>query len=719
MSDEREHDPLPHTATANGSAVERVSDVHALPPSEAPAAGSLMQAALDLVEVAGVRVHPMHPVLADGRCACQLTATKTCKSAGKHPRVVAWQREASADPGRVRLWWRQTPTANIGIAPGGESGIVVLDIDGPLGEASLAALVREHGALPDTVEARSGRPDGGRHLYFAAPAYRVSKSTGTLSAGLDLIGEGGNIIAPPSMHASGAPYRWVAGRELGAYGLAPFPQWLAPPQRQRVTPEPLRLAGEPVRSAAQMSSYLRTAIERESAEVLRAPVGQRNVVFNRAVFNLATLQRQGLPMDVVAAHMTRLGLQIGLGELETARTLSSALRGGTAAAPRVLAAPPQAGNHSGTTAGNHSGTTAGDQSAPASTPPAQATAPTTPAITWVGPDRIFAPLPPMTWVSPDLMIGPGRPTELIAYGGTGKSLAMQALGLASAAGAPIWSRFGVPQAMRVCHLDYEQGARDTFFRYQRLAIGHGVDLRALSDRLRVAAMPSVYLTDEAAYEAYARIADQHDLVMIDSLRASTPGVDENDSSVRSYIDVLTRVSEATGAAFLFIHHTGKSGGGYGSAGRDKRELGRGSSAIFDGCGCVLSIELGSEPTAPRKVTMTKPPTSSEGAVIAPFGLVISDVARDGNPRAGVAVTWVELAAPDDQVEANAAYDRDVERLLGAIAAQPGASTRTIRTRVGMKHARCADVLAGMVADGLVTLVTAARRANTYWPVQSK
>lgn len=682
----------------------------------------MLRAALDLIEAAGVRVHPMHPVLADGRCACQLTTSKVCRSAGKHPRVVGWSREASADPARVRQWWRQTPASNIGIAPGIESGVVVLDIDGPDGEASLAALVREHGPLPVTVEARSGRPEGGRHLYFAAPAQRVSKSTGMLGLGLDVIAEGGNIVAPPSMHTSGAPYAWTMGRALGVCALAPFPQWLVPIAAPARVPD-LRVASAPLeRSSAQLSAYLRKALADESRAVLRAPEGQRNVTFNRAVFNLATLEREGLPLGVVADHMHRLGLQIGLGDLEVQRTLASALRGGAAAAPRVLAAPPRAGNHSGTTREPLPGTTREPLAGTTAASPALATAPSQtaePLISWVGSERIFSALPPMSWVSPDLMIGPGRPTELLAYGGTGKSLAAQALGITSAAGAPIWGHFAVPQAMRVCHLDYEQGARDTFYRYQRLAIGHGIDWRALGDRLHVAAMPSVYLTDDAAYDAYARIADAHDLVLIDSLRASTPGVDENDSTVRSYVDVLTRVSEATGASFLFIHHTGKSGGGFGRGDRDKRELGRGSSAIFDGCGCVLSIEVGELPTSPRKVTMTKPPTSSEGAVIAPFGLVVGDVAVAGNPRAGVAVTWVELAVQDDQADANAAYEHDVERLLAAVIAQPGASTRTLRTRAGMKAVRCSDVLASMVADGLVTLVTAARRANTYWPVQSK
>src|SRR5688500_10795545 len=69
---------------------------------------------------------------------------------------------ATTDLEQVRAWWRQHPNANIGLWPG-QSGLVVLDIDGPNGEKAAQSL----GVLAEpTLICTTGRPDGGRHLYF-------------------------------------------------------------------------------------------------------------------------------------------------------------------------------------------------------------------------------------------------------------------------------------------------------------------------------------------------------------------------------------------------------------------------------------------------------------------------------------------------------------------------------------------------------------------------
>src|ERR1019366_7057017 len=91
------------------------------------------------------------------------------------------------------------------------------------GANSLAALEREHGALPVTLEAVTG--GGGRHLYFRHPGWPVMNRVG-LRAGLDLRGDGGCVVAPPSLHPSGRPYVWVARRSLDEVPLAPLPHWL-------------------------------------------------------------------------------------------------------------------------------------------------------------------------------------------------------------------------------------------------------------------------------------------------------------------------------------------------------------------------------------------------------------------------------------------------------------------------------------------------------------
>jgi len=105
---------------------------------------------------------------------------------------------------------------------GAVSNLVVLDVDARHGgEESLAALVRAHGVLPRTIEAETG--GGGRHLYFAHPGGVVPNRAG-LAPGLDLRGDGGMVVAPPSLHASGRRYRWKRPPEQSP--LAPIPEWL-------------------------------------------------------------------------------------------------------------------------------------------------------------------------------------------------------------------------------------------------------------------------------------------------------------------------------------------------------------------------------------------------------------------------------------------------------------------------------------------------------------
>ena len=144
---------------------------------------------------------------------------------GKRP-LVPWQEYQSkaARKDEVEAWFDARRAANVGIVTGAVSGIVVLDVDPAHGgEASLAELELEHGPLPATLEARSG--GGGRHLYFAHPGGVVHNRAG-IAPGIDLRGDGGCIVAPPSMHPSGRRYAWRPGRSPDESTPAPLPAWL-------------------------------------------------------------------------------------------------------------------------------------------------------------------------------------------------------------------------------------------------------------------------------------------------------------------------------------------------------------------------------------------------------------------------------------------------------------------------------------------------------------
>lgn len=143
--------------------------------------------------------------------------------------LIAWEPLQSERPSaeQVADWFSRWPNANIGIVTGEISNLVVLDIDPQHGgDSSLARLEQRYGLLPATIEATTG--GGGRHLYFAHPGGLTRNRTG-LAQGIDLRGDGGYIVAPPSIHPSGRPYRWAAGGSPDDVALAALPYWILLP----------------------------------------------------------------------------------------------------------------------------------------------------------------------------------------------------------------------------------------------------------------------------------------------------------------------------------------------------------------------------------------------------------------------------------------------------------------------------------------------------------
>jgi hypothetical protein len=140
--------------------------------------------------------------------------------------LVAWQefQDRHADAAQLRVWWRRWPDANVGIVTGPVSRLIVLDIDRAHGgEASLRDWQERHGPLPPTLEAISG--GGGRHLYFMSADPALRNRIGLLP-GVDLRARGGLIVAPPSVHPSGARYRWRDGRSPAERPALPLPAHL-------------------------------------------------------------------------------------------------------------------------------------------------------------------------------------------------------------------------------------------------------------------------------------------------------------------------------------------------------------------------------------------------------------------------------------------------------------------------------------------------------------
>jgi len=169
----------------------------------------------------GWPVFPVHAVDSDGRCTC---GRSDCVKPGKHPRTVNGLLDATTNPATIERWWSRWPNANLGVVTGAASGLLVLDIDPRHGgDDALHELERAYDELPATVEAHTG--GGGRRILFEHVA-GLGNSRGGLPEGIDVRGDGGYFVAPPSVHESGRAYEWEADHAPGEVALAPLPPWL-------------------------------------------------------------------------------------------------------------------------------------------------------------------------------------------------------------------------------------------------------------------------------------------------------------------------------------------------------------------------------------------------------------------------------------------------------------------------------------------------------------
>ncbi|MCX7618334.1 bifunctional DNA primase/polymerase [Tepidiforma sp.] len=179
------------------------------------------------------------------------------KPRGKEPLTEHGVKDATTDLDTIEEWWRRWPKANVGIATGAVSGLVVLDIDPRNGgDEALRGLLAQHGGwgvptdggYPETWTVLTG--GGGQHYYFAIDGPVPSRK---LAEGVDLKGDDGYVVAPPSVHPSGRPYMAEASTEH--LSPAPAPAWLLGAAGARKAPLYRELEGEPVHEGRR-NAYL-------------------------------------------------------------------------------------------------------------------------------------------------------------------------------------------------------------------------------------------------------------------------------------------------------------------------------------------------------------------------------------------------------------------------------------------------------------------------------
>lgn len=166
----------------------------------------------------GIQVFPAHFPLSSRSCSC---GNPSCKHNGKHPRTHHGLKDGTIDAKIIKTW---KGPYNLCAVTGSVSGVFVLDVDPDKGGAeSLRHLEKLHGKLPHTWRSLTGGE--GTHFIFRHPGYPVKNRTG-FHPGLDIRGDGGYIVAPPSVHRSGRTYEWDATAHPDDTQLVDAPSWL-------------------------------------------------------------------------------------------------------------------------------------------------------------------------------------------------------------------------------------------------------------------------------------------------------------------------------------------------------------------------------------------------------------------------------------------------------------------------------------------------------------
>lgn len=148
---------------------------------------------------------------------------KKSHKAAKYSNGERWG--ATTDLNEIRHDFARWHAELIGIPTGPEQGFFVVEADTPKGHdvdgiATLRALEAKHGPLPDTLMAES--PTGSLHYYFNwPPKGTISNSASRIGPGIDVRGQGGMVLGPPSVRPGVGKYRW-----LNQNAIADAPPWL-------------------------------------------------------------------------------------------------------------------------------------------------------------------------------------------------------------------------------------------------------------------------------------------------------------------------------------------------------------------------------------------------------------------------------------------------------------------------------------------------------------
>lgn len=231
----------------------------------------------------------------------------------KRPVVETGFKAATRDTATIAVQFSRSAATMIGVPTGIASGLLAIDVDIKEGKDGRRWLEANKGDLPETRT--HATRSGGLHLIFRMPPnVEIRNSAGRLAPGVDVRGEGGYIIVPPSPGYT----------EADPTDPAPMPEWLIKACMRQETTYEVRQ-----RQIVPHEKYVQAAIDNEVLAVMRAGEGTRNDTLNRAAFNLGTLVALGrADSGSIITELLNAAVAAGLPYREAETTIRSGMDAG-------------------------------------------------------------------------------------------------------------------------------------------------------------------------------------------------------------------------------------------------------------------------------------------------------------------------------------------------------------------------------------------------------
>jgi hypothetical protein len=480
------------------------------------------------------------------------------------------------DPATVRAYWLKHPDANIGLPTGKDNKIFVFEFDTPEGHevdgaTAVAELEAKHGKLPETLKSQS--PSGSIHYYFNHPGFYVKSSAGEIAPGIDIKGDGGMVLAPPSNRPGKGEYRWL--NELPPVDA---PQWLLDLIKATATKSAstAQRPAVPIPPPPPGATPVEKAVHEAYHSVALMKKGRRNHELNDASFKLGILVGKDHLDEEKAIQLLLAACEANGSLAENARechgTIDSGMSGGKREGRKVMKA------FSDTLAAARvSAEEATLQPGQAPPPPVfDKAAPkpkTSTADTIVEKARYLFETesdldnePDLAWLAEKWI--PERSTGII-YGwyGSGKSFIAFDLLLHLAYGLEEWHGIKLPGIPCDGLLIAREGAAGFKRRIKAFKKHHGITEK--NDRLVIMRSP-VNFGEPVGFEelkaAIKATGKKFGAVVVDTVGRALPGEDMFDpKSITRFMEHLQQIGELGEGVAIGVHHENKTGDVMGSA----------------------------------------------------------------------------------------------------------------------------------------------------------